>query len=145
MHPHEIITGACHCGAVQFDVALSAGMESRRRCSCSICRMRGAVAVSAKIADFNVTAGDEVLTLYQFNKNIAKHYFCSVCGIYTHHQRRSNPDEYGVNVACLRDMSPFDFDEVVVLYGSRHPGDHDGQTMEFGMLRFEKTGGREGT
>ncbi|NBU89174.1 MAG: GFA family protein, partial [Betaproteobacteria bacterium] len=37
------------------------------------------------------------LRLYQFNTKIAKHYFCSNCGIYTHHQRRSFPDQYGYN------------------------------------------------
>jgi hypothetical protein len=63
--------------------------------------MRGAVAVSASLADITITAGADALTLYQFNTMQAKHYFCSKCGIYTHHQRRSNPQQYGVNVACL--------------------------------------------
>ncbi len=31
----------------------------------------------------------------------AKPFFCGVCGIYTHHQRRSAPNEYGFNVACI--------------------------------------------
>ncbi len=48
-----------------------------------------------------VTSGEEHLTLYQWNMKIAKHYFCSKCGIYTHHQRRSNPNEFGFNVACI--------------------------------------------
>ncbi len=30
-----------------------------------------------------------------------------VCGIYTHHRRRSNPDQYGYNVACLEGIDPF--------------------------------------
>ena len=46
-------------------------------------------------------AGEAALRCYQFNTRTAKHYFCSVCGIYTHHQRRSNPAEYGYNLACL--------------------------------------------
>jgi hypothetical protein len=70
-----------------------------------------------------VTEGAEFLTLYQFNTNTAKHYFCARCGIYTHHQRRSNPQQYGVNVACLEGVSPFDFQEVPVYDGSRHPRD----------------------
>jgi len=36
-----------------------------------------------------------------WNTKIAKHYFCSICGIYTHHQRRSVPTEYGFNLACI--------------------------------------------
>ncbi len=48
-----------------------------------------------------VTRGQDKLNLYQWNTKIAKHYFCSVCGIYTHHQRRSVPNEYGYNLACI--------------------------------------------
>lgn len=115
--------GACHCGTVQFRVRLSDGLHSARRCNCSYCRMRGAVAVSAGLKDIEILAGEEALTLYQFNTMAAKHYFCSKCGIYTHHQRRSNPAQYGINAACLDGISPFDFDEVPVNEGRSHPND----------------------
>lgn len=85
--------------------------------------MRGAIAVSADLDRIHINQGKELLTLYQFNTNTAKHYFCSRCGIYTHHQRRSNPKEYGVNVACLEGVSPFDFEEVPVFDGRRHTAD----------------------
>ena len=42
-----------------------------------------------------VTKGADQLTVYQWNTKTAKHYFCNVCGIYTHHQRRSNPKLLG--------------------------------------------------
>jgi hypothetical protein len=71
----------------------------------------------------NIPQGRALLTIYQFNTNTAKHYFCSRCGIHTHHQRRSNPRQYGVNVACLEGISPFDFQEVPVYDGSRHTSD----------------------
>ncbi|WP_040262553.1 MULTISPECIES: GFA family protein [Pseudomonas] len=115
--------GQCHCGAVRFEVKLRNGLHSARRCTCSYCRMRGAIAVSAVLADIRFIAGQDKLTLYQFNTGTAKHYFCSTCGIYTHHQRRSRPDEYGINVACLEGISPFDFEEVPVLDGVAHPAD----------------------
>jgi len=115
--------GACHCGTVQFHVRLTDGLHTARRCNCSYCRMRGAVAVSANLADITITAGAESLTLYQFNTKQARHYFCSKCGIYTHHQRRSNPQQYGVNVACLSGISPFDFAVVPVNEGNLHPKD----------------------
>ena len=118
------IDGACHCGSVRFHVRLSNGLHTARRCTCSICRMRGAVAVSAKVGDLDIMAGEDKLSVYQFNTMTAKHYFCSGCGIYTHHQRRSNPSEYGVNVACLEGISPFDFDEVPVSDGIHHPSDN---------------------
>lgn len=115
--------GACHCGAVRFHVRLRDGLHSARRCTCSYCRMRGAVAVTAELGDLDILSGQDKLTLYQFNTDTAKHYFCSVCGIYTHHQRRSNPNEFGVNAACLQGVSPFDFAEVVVTDGINHPSD----------------------
>ncbi|MGK5011141.1 GFA family protein [Janthinobacterium sp. MDB2-8] len=117
------LLGSCHCGAVRFQVRLTDGLNTARRCNCSYCRMRGAIAISAALQDIEITSGKELLTLYQFNTMQAKHYFCSKCGIYTHHQRRSNPDQYGVNVACLEGISPFDFAEVPVNEGRTHPKD----------------------
>jgi len=35
---------------------------------------------------------------------VAKHYFCSVCGIYTHHNPRSNPSMTGFNLGCIDDI-----------------------------------------
>ncbi|MBW9088282.1 GFA family protein [Rhizobium wenxiniae] len=132
------IDGACHCGTVRFHVRLSDGLRSARRCTCSYCRMRGAIAVSANLDDINIVSGEEALTLYQFNTNTAKHYFCSVCGIYTHHQRRSNPNQYGVNVACLEGISPFDFPSVIVNDGVSHPSDGGipGKSGRAGILKF---------
>lgn len=114
---------ACHCGTVRFKVRLADGLSSARRCNCSYCRMRGAVALTANLGDITVLSGADVLSLYTFNTGTAKHYFCSKCGIYTHHQRRSNPKEFGVNAACLKGVSPFDFAEVPVLNGVTHPAD----------------------
>lgn len=132
------IDGACHCGTVRFHVRLSDGLRSARRCTCSYCRMRGAIAVSANLDDITIVSGKEALTLYQFNTNTAKHYFCSVCGIYTHHQRRSNPNQYGVNVACLEGISPFDFPSVIVNDGVSHPSDGiiPGKSGRAGILKF---------
>ena len=132
----DVTDGACHCGAVTFRVRLSDGVNTARRCNCSYCRMRGAVAVSAKLADIEIVDGEDALTLYQFNTDSARHYFCSRCGIYTHHQRRSRPDEYGVNLSCLAGYSPFDLAEVPVLDGVNHPADHEGKGRIVGHLRF---------
>lgn len=129
---------ACHCGTVRFRVALTDGLKTARRCTCSYCRMRGAVAVSARLDGIEFIQGVEALTLYQFNTRSAKHWFCSTCGIYTHHQRRSNPQEFGVNVACLAGVSPFDFAEVPVMDGVNHPADGGGSRVA-GVLRFTPT------
>ena len=132
------LSGACHCRAVEFTVTLTQGFSSARRCSCSICRMRGAVAVTSNPAKFAIKSGADKLACYRFNTRVAEHHFCSVCGIYTHHKRRSNPSEIGVNVACLEGVSPFDFPEVPVNDGNRHPSDNPGHiTYVAGVLRFE--------
>lgn len=115
--------GSCHCGAVQFVVKLSDGLRTARRCNCSYCRMRGAVAVSAELNGFEILKGQDSLSLYQFNTKAARHYFCKTCGIYTHHQRRSNPRQFGINAACLEGLSPFDFPDVVVHEGREPPSD----------------------
>jgi hypothetical protein len=67
--------------------------------------------------------GEEVLKLYQFNTKTAKHYFCSNCGIYTHHQRRSKPSQYGYNVGCLEGVNPFALGAVPTYDGVNHPAD----------------------
>lgn len=135
----NIHTGQCHCGAVRFEATLSDGFNTIRRCTCSYCRMRGAVAVSAEIGGIRFLRGEDMLTRYTFNTGSAQHFFCSRCGIYTHHQRRSNQHQYGVNVACLDGVSPFDFPEVPVLDGVNHPNDNAGAVRQVGILRFVPT------
>ena len=139
-HPSsETVTlnGSCHCGAVKFTAELPEGFASARRCTCSICRMRGAVAVTSTHDGFRLMQGEDKLSTYRFNTMSAEHHFCTVCGIYTHHKRRSNPDELGVNVACLDGLSPFDFKEVIVFDGSRHPADNpEHKTFIAGTLTF---------
>lgn len=130
------INGACHCGGVRFHVKLSDGLKSARRCTCSLCRMRGAVAVSAEIGGITILEGEDLLSEYRFNTGTARHYFCSRCGIYTHHRRRSNTNEFGVNVACLDGVSPFDFPEVSVNDGLAHPSDNGGKSRLAGVLRY---------
>lgn len=100
--------------------------------------MRGAVAVSARLDGLKISEGEDFLTCYAFNTGTAKHYFCSRCGIYTHHQRRSDPHLLGINVACLEGVSPFDFAEVPVNDGINHPSD-TGESKVIGHLRFVPT------
>ena len=132
----DMLEGACHCGTVQFRVKLSDGLRSARRCTCSYCSMRGAVAVSAAAGDLEIVAGQDSLATYRFNTGVATHHFCIRCGIYTHHGRRSIPDQLGINVACLG-VSPFDFAAVPVLDGQNHPSDPGNQSRVAGVLRFE--------
>lgn len=131
----------CHCGAVRFRIRLEDGFETIRRCTCSYCRMRGAIAVSAGLEDISFVAGEDNLTVYRFNTGTAKHHFCKTCGIHTHHQRRSDPRQFGVNVACIEGVSPFDFRQVPVLDGIAHPSDTKNGPRLAGVLRFDPAPG----
>lgn len=104
------VHGSCHCEAVQFEFDLFSSQHDLRRCNCSLCRRKGAIMLAVKIGNFRILRGAEELQLYQWNLKIARHYFCKTCGIYTHHQRRSNPLEIGVNVGCLHNVTPTEFD-----------------------------------
>jgi hypothetical protein len=118
--------GSCHCGAVRFEVDLPDGLIDPRYCNCSMCRRRGAIVATAPIDGLRITAGADHLRLYQFNTKTAKHFFCSTCGIYTHHERRSKPGQYSFNVGCLENIDPFELDEVTVYDGVNHPRDEAG-------------------
>lgn len=115
--------GSCHCGAIEFEVDLPEGLRQPRRCNCSICSRHGAVVASASLDQLRVIKGQDILSLYQFNTFTAKHYFCSRCGIYTHHQRRSHPDQFSFNIACLDGVNIFDIDHIEELDGISHPND----------------------
>ncbi len=117
---------SCHCGAVVLELSLPDGIVDPRRCDCSMCRRRGAIAASVPLTGLRIVQGAESLRLYQFNTQTAKHYFCAHCGIYTHHQRRSNPLEYGYNVGCLDGVNPYDLEQVPTLDGVNHPADRVG-------------------
>lgn len=91
--------GACHCGAVVFSV--DAEITELTTCDCSLCVMRNAVMAKIPESALQILAGEPLLTLYQWNTRRARHYFCSRCGIYTFHRKRSAPDHFGVNVFCL--------------------------------------------
>jgi hypothetical protein len=116
---------SCHCGTVVLELDLPDGIVDPRRCDCSICRRKGAIVASVPLSGLTVVQGAEALTLYQFNTKTARHYFCSRCGIYTHHQRRSNPDEYGYNVGCLEGVNPYALGPVPTSDGVNHPADRD--------------------
>ncbi|WP_296761802.1 GFA family protein [Sediminimonas sp.] len=108
---------------MELRVTLSDGLNTARRCDCSYCRRRGAVAVSASLNGVEVTRGAENLTLYTWGTGTAQHWFCKTCGIYTHHRRRSNPNQYGINAGCIEGVNPRDLEPVPWANGVNHPSD----------------------
>ena len=115
--------GTCHRGAVVLDVTLTDGFATARRCDCSSCRRRGAIAVTAPLSGIMILQGAENLTLYQWGTKTAKPCFCKTCGIYTHRQRRSNPRENGVNAAIPKGVNPRNPGDVPWFDGVNHPAD----------------------
>ena len=97
MTQHE---GGCHCGRVRFMVEAPEEMQVAD-CNCSICRMTGYLHLFVSTGDFQLLRGDDGLVTYTFNTGVAKHYFCSHCGIKSFYVPRSHPDGISVNVNCL--------------------------------------------
>ncbi len=91
--------GSCHCGAVKFRV--DADIDELTTCDCSLCVKKNALMIRVHESALTILQGEDRLSLYQWNTKRAQHRFCSACGIYTFHRKRSAPDHYGVNVFCL--------------------------------------------
>ncbi|WP_346033445.1 GFA family protein [Erythrobacter westpacificensis] len=108
-----------------------------RRCNCSICTMKGVVMLDVLRSALNITHGESALTLYTFGTGEAKHRFCAKCGIHPFHQTRSDPDRWGINVACIDGMTIYDFSEVPVFDGRNHPVD-TGKSVVLGTMRYER-------
>ena len=114
----------CHCGSVELELTLPNGFENLQKCNCSICSKWNAVVDLVSINNLKVVKGETELREYTFNTHTAKHYFCSICGIYTHYQRRSVPSEYGFNIACLECVKIKYYKDVRYLDGrENHPKD----------------------
>jgi hypothetical protein len=96
--------GSCHCGAVQFEIDTE--ITELTMCDCSLCSKKNALMCTAHESRFKLLAGEDKLALYTWNTGAARHYFCSVCGIYPFHKKRSMPDHYGINVRCLEGFDP---------------------------------------
>ena len=113
----------CHCGSIEAEINLEANLEKILRCNCSICKRKGAIMSMVKNDDFKITKGAEKLKLYQFHTKVAKHFFCTICGIYTHHNPRSNPSMTGFNVGCIEEIDSFNLKNILLNDGLNHPLD----------------------
>ena len=92
----------CHCGEIEIEINIKKNFEDLYRCNCSMCIRKGAITAIVNKEDLKVVKGMDKLKCYQFKTKVAKHYFCSICGIQTHNLRRRDPNTYGINVARHR-------------------------------------------
>tara|TARA_B100002052_G_scaffold203144_1_gene185469 strand:+ start:4825 stop:5193 length:369 start_codon:yes stop_codon:yes gene_type:complete len=115
---------SCHCGGVEGEVSLPDGLKNVLKCNCSLCKKKGITMINKiGINDLKITKGKDLLKLYQYHSKTAKHFFCTNCGIYTHHNPRSNPNSFCVNFACLEGVDPFELKDIPVFDGTNHPHD----------------------
>jgi hypothetical protein len=97
-------TGGCHCGRVRFQVIAPAHIDVSD-CNCSMCGKVGFLHLIVPAERFRLLSGDEVLTTYTFNTGVAKHIFCSICGVKSFYVPRSHPDGISVNARCIDEGS----------------------------------------
>jgi hypothetical protein len=106
--------GGCQCGRVRFEVQAPSRLPVVE-CNCSICAKSGYLHLIVPSSRFRLLQGEDALTTYSFNTGVAKHLFCSSCGIKSFYVPRSHPDGFSVNARCLDpgtvegiDVEPFD-------------------------------------
>ena len=97
-------TLSCHCGAVEIQVNLKKEIDKLMRCNCSMCKRKGTMVTTVNKEDLKIVKGEDKIKIYQFNTKVAKHHFCSECGVQTHNLRRSDPNYYGINVGCIDEI-----------------------------------------
>ena len=105
--------GGCHCGRIRFRVTTD--LKNVGTCNCSVCTKKGYLHLIVAPAQFELIAGKDDLSTYQFNTKIAKHQFCRHCGVAPFYVPRSDPDKIDVNVRSLEgvdldalSLEPFD-------------------------------------
>ena len=113
----------CHCGKVEAEINIQGDLKKTLRCNCSLCKRRGSIMSMVENKDFKIIKGEDYLKLYQFYTKVAKHYFCKNCGIYTHHNPRSNPKMTGFNLGCIDTIDTFGLDDIIINDGLNHPLD----------------------
>jgi hypothetical protein len=107
--------GGCHCGRVRFEV--TTGLTPVISCNCSHCQPKGLLWTFVPASQFALHSGEGDLTLYQFNKRVIQHFFCSICGVesFARGKAADGKDTVSINVRCLDEvdlaslqLTPFD-------------------------------------
>ena len=98
----------CHCGNVQLEVETD--LENIKQCNCSICKRKNAKMNLIPKDSIKIIKGKDNLSTYKFNTMKAQHFFCKTCGIYTHHNRRTDPNGVGINIGCIDEIDPFKYE-----------------------------------
>ena len=110
----------CHCKTVKIEIKLEKGFEKLTRCNCSFCKRRGVIMGIIKLGHLKVINGNNKLSVYKFGKKQhAEHYFCSICGIYTHDRSYTNPKNFEFNLACIDNIDTFKYKDIPIFDGEK--------------------------
>jgi hypothetical protein len=103
-------TGACHCGAVKYNVELELGKVMA--CNCSICGKSGTLLAFVEPEKFTLVSGEDAVTPYTFNKHVIVHNFCKTCGIksFARGKRSNGAPMVAINARCLDGIDVFDLE-----------------------------------
>jgi hypothetical protein len=104
----------CHCGAVQLAVEGELP-EKAVTCNCSLCSAKGLVLAAVARDQLEVTAGEESLTTYKFNRGAIAHRFCSECGTQTFSEGKG-ADGSGMAMVNLRCVAAADLDQIELIH-----------------------------
>jgi hypothetical protein len=94
-------SGGCHCKKVRYEVA--ADLDRVMSCNCSYCSARGLLLTFVPSGEFQLLAGEDDLSEYQFNKHVVHHLFCRHCSVQSF-ARGTGPngvEMVAINVRCL--------------------------------------------
>lgn len=92
------VTGSCHCGAVQVEVARAP--TELTSCNCSICRRLGSLWAYYPPTDVKISGA--TATYCWGDKSLDLHH-CATCGCTTHWSPRpgTDPNRMGINARLL--------------------------------------------
>ena len=117
------LIASCHCKAIELLMNFNLKEAKLEKCNCSMCSRKFAAYVFVDVSQLKIVDKTKSLRRYTFHTCQAKHFFCSICGIHTHHLMRVDPTKYAVNLACLENIKIEDYQDIVYWNGREHPND----------------------
>ena len=129
--------GGCHCKAIRFTVNAPTKLVCFD-CNCSICAMKKNCHFIVPKESFSIQDGGESrLTEYRFGTEVARHMFCSICGVQSFYFPRSNPDGVAVTIHCL-DKASREKADILVEWFDGENWDHFYQTSDIAKYSANK-------
>ena len=119
----KTLNAGCHCGAIKLLMYFDLKEAKIEKCNCSMCSRKFAAYVFVDVEEVKIIDRSKSIQCYSFHTCQAKHFFCSICGIHTHHLMRVDPTKYAVNLACLENIKIEDYQHIVYWNGREHPND----------------------